>query len=165
MGFTCEDDARGVLDVLPKRLSRYGLTIHPDKTRLLVFQPRDRADRSASSQGSAPGTFDFLGFTHFWGLSRKGVWVVKRGTASSRLRRALQKIAQWCRLNRHRPVSEQHQTLSQKLLGHFAYFGLTGNSEGLRRYRAAATRTWRQSLSPRTRHRLSRPLLTPFPSR
>src|SRR5260370_16782155 len=109
MGFTCEDDARGVLDVLPKRLSRYGLTIHPDKTRLLAFQPPDRADRSASSQGSAPGTFDFLGFTHFWGLPRTGVWGVKRGTASSRPRRPLPTIPHWCRPTPPPPVSHHHQ--------------------------------------------------------
>ena len=153
IGFTCEEDARRVLDVLPKRFGRYGLTIHPDKTRLLAFQPPDRSDRSDSSAGSEPGTFDFLGFTHFWGRSRKGVWVVKRRTAPSRLRRALTKIAHWCRLNRHRPIPEQHQTLSQKLRGHFAYYGITGNSEGLRRFRDAVQRTWRNWLCRRTRGR------------
>jgi hypothetical protein len=151
IGFTCEEDARRVLDVLPKRFGRYGLTIHPDKTRLLAFQPPDRSDRSDSSKGPESGTFDFLGFSHFWGRSRKGVWVVKRRTASSRFRRALTTIAQWCRLNRHRPIPEQHQTLSQKLRGHFAYYGITGNSEGLRRFRDAVKRTWRNWLSRRTR--------------
>jgi RNA-directed DNA polymerase len=151
IGFTCEEDARRVLDVLPKRFGRYGLTIHPDKTRLLAFQPPDRSDRSDSSKGSEPGTFDFLGFTHYWDRSRKGVWVVKRRTAPSRFRRALTTIAQWCRLNRHRPIPEQHQTLSQKLRGHFAYYGITGNSEGLRRFRDAVKRTWRNWLSRRTR--------------
>jgi RNA-directed DNA polymerase len=151
MGFTCEEDARRVLDVLPKRFGRYGLTIHPDKTRLLAFQPPDRSDRSDSSPGPEPGTFDFLGFTHFWGRSRKGVWVVKRRTAPTRLRRALTTIAQWCRFNCHRPIAEQHQTLSQKLRGHFAYYGITGNSEALRRFRDAVIRTWRNWLSRRTR--------------
>jgi len=151
IGFTCEEDARRVLDVLPKRFGKYGLTIHPDKTRLLAFQPPDRSDRSDSSKGSEPGTFDFLGFTHFWGRSRKGVWVVKRRTAPSRLQRALTTIAQWCRFNRHRPIPEQHQTLSQKLRGHFAYYGITGNSEGLRRFRDAVLGFWRKWLSRRTR--------------
>jgi RNA-directed DNA polymerase len=72
MGFTCEEDARRVIYVLPKRFGRYGLTIHPDKTRLLAFQPSDRSDRTDTSAGSEPGTFDFLGFTHYWGRSRKG---------------------------------------------------------------------------------------------
>jgi RNA-directed DNA polymerase len=149
MGFACEEDARRVMEVLPKRFGKYGLTIHPDKTRLLAFQPPDRADRSTASRGTEPGTFDFLGFTHFWGRSRKGVWVVKRRTAANRLRRAIQTLAQWCRFNRHRPIPVQHQTLSQKLRGHFAYYGITGNSEGLRRFRDAVTGLWRKWLSRR----------------
>lgn len=150
MGFTCEEDARRVLEVLPKRFGKYGLAIHPDKTRLLAFQPPDRSVRADSSKGSEPGSFDFLGFTHFWGRSRKGIWVVKRRTASSRLRRALQTIAQWCRSHLHRPIAEQHRTLSQKLRGHYAYYGITGNGEVLRQFRDAVARTWRNWLSRRT---------------
>jgi RNA-directed DNA polymerase len=151
MGFACEADARRVLDVLPKRFGKYGLTIHPDKTRLVPFRPPDRSDRSASETGTEPGTFDFLGFTHLWGRSRKGAWVVQRRTAPSRFRRALQRLAQWCRGHCHRPLAEQHRTLGQKLRGHFAYYGITGNSEGLRRFRDAVTRLWRKWLSRRTR--------------
>jgi RNA-directed DNA polymerase len=151
MGFTCEEDARRVMDVLPKRFGKYGLTIHPDKTRLLAFQPPSRSDRPVSSRAGEPGTFDFLGFTHFWGRSRKGFWVVKRRTAASRFRRAIQMITQWCRFNRHRPVAEQHQTLSQKLRGHFAYYGLLGNGEALRRFRDTVTGLWRKWLSRRKR--------------
>jgi group II intron reverse transcriptase/maturase len=151
IGFTCEGDARRVLDVLPKRFGRYGLAIHPDKTRLLAFQPSDRSDRSDSSRDSEPGTFDFLGFTHFWGRSRKGVWVVKRRTASSRLQRAIGKIAHWCRLNRHDPIAEQHQTLGHKLRGHYAYYGITGNGGALHRFRDAVLGVWRKWLSRRTR--------------
>jgi RNA-directed DNA polymerase len=153
IGFTCEEDARRVLDVLPKRFGAYGLTIHPDKTRLLAFQPPGRPVGPDSSKGSEPGSFDFLGFTHFWGRSRNGIWVVKRRTACRRLRRAIQTIAQWCRSHRHRPIAEQHRTLSQKLHGHFAYYGITGNGEVLRRFRDAVTRTWRIWLSRRTRGR------------
>jgi hypothetical protein len=97
------------------------------------------------------GTFDLLGFTHFWALSRKGAWVVKRRTARGRLSRAIRKIAQWCRLNRHRPIAEQHRTLSQKLRGHFAYYGITGNSFGLSRFHHAVTGIWRKWLSRRRR--------------
>jgi hypothetical protein len=153
MGFACEADARKVLDVLPKRFGKYGLTIHPDKTRLLAFRPPDRPNGAASSNGTEPGSFDFLGFTHFWGRSRKGVWVVKRRTAAGRLRRAIRTIAQWCRFNRHRPIPEQHQTLGQKLLGHFAYYGITGNGGALHRFRDAVARLWRKWLSRRTRGR------------
>jgi RNA-directed DNA polymerase len=151
MGFACEEDARRVLEVLPKRFGKYGLALHPDKTRLVAFQPPGSSAAAAAGKGSSPGTFDLLGFTHYWGRSRAGRWIVKRRTAASRLQRALKKIAAWCRLNRHRPLGEQHQTLGQKLRGHFAYYGITGNSEGLRRFRDAVLRFWRHWLSRRRR--------------
>ena len=151
MGFACEEDAGRVLDVLPKRFGRYGLTIHPEKTRLVAFQPPRRPDRSGPAAVTQPGTFDLLGFTHFWGRSRKGFWVVKRRTARSRLRRAIKKISQWCRLNRHQPIAAQHRTLWQKLRGHFAYYGITGNGEALRRFRDAVARLWRKWLMRRKR--------------
>jgi len=150
IGFAHEEDARRVLDVLPKRFGKYGLTLHPDKTRLVPFQRPPHTDTSATaSERMRPGSFDLLGFTHFWGRSRRGFWVVKRKTAQGRLSRALKMIAQWCRFNRHRPISEQHQTLSQKLRGHFAYFGITGNSQALGRFRNAVERLWRGWLSRR----------------
>jgi hypothetical protein len=152
MGFACEEDARRVLDVLPKRFGKYGLTIHPEKTRLVAFRSPSRPDRQGSNAAAQPGTFDLLGFTHYWGRSRKGIWVVKRRTASSRFRRALRKLAQWCRFHRHEPVVEQHQTLWQKLRGHFAYYGITGNGEALRRFRDAVARLWRKWLMRRQQH-------------
>ena len=152
MGFACEEDARRVLEVLPKRFGKYGLTIHPDKTRLVAFQPPDAGTQTGSSNGSQPGTFDLLGFTHYWARSRKGNWVVKRRTAGSRLQRAVKMIAQWCRFNRHRPVQEQHQTLGQKLRGHYGYYGISGNAEAVRRFRDAVIRTWRKWLSRRSGH-------------
>jgi RNA-directed DNA polymerase len=151
IGFACEADARRVLEVLPKRFGKYGLTVHPDKTRLVPFRPPDRSDRTDTRKGPEPGTFDFLGFTHLWGRSRKGAWVVQRRTAPNRFRRGLQMLAQWCRRHCHRPLAEQHQTLGHKLHGHFAYYGITGNSEGLRRFRDAVTRLWRKWLSRRKR--------------
>jgi len=152
MGFSSEDDARRVLEVLPKRFGKYGLTIHPEKTRLVPFRrPSQSSPREDSGIESRPGSFDLLGFTHYWGRSRKGNWVVKRKTARSRLARAIQAIAQWCRRNRHRPVAEQHQTLSQKLRGHLAYYGITGNGPALSGFRYEATRAWRKWLSRRKR--------------
>ena len=101
MGFTCEEDARRVMDVLPKRFEKYGLTIHPEKTRLVPFErPSDRPKRSETSARSPAATFDLLGFTHYWGLSRRGYWVVNRKTSKSRYRRGLAAITQWCRMNR-----------------------------------------------------------------
>lgn len=154
IGFTHEDDARRVLDVLPKRFGKYGLAIHPDKTRLVPFRSPALSDRSDSDERTQPGTFDLLGFTHYWGRSLKGNWVVKRRTAGNRLQRAIRRMADWCRFNRHRPICEQHQTLKQKLLGHFAYYGITGNGEALRRFRDAVQDLWRKWLSRRSRDAL-----------
>jgi RNA-directed DNA polymerase len=152
MGFACEEDSCRVLEVLPRRFGKYGLTLHPVKTRLVSFgRPAGSRTQTDSGQGGKPGTFEFLGFTHYWGRSRKGYWVVKRKTASCRLSRALRSIVLWCRANRHRPVREQCQTLSRKLSGHFAYFGITGNSEALRRFRHEVVCIWRKWLSRRRR--------------
>ncbi len=117
--FEREQDARRVIDVLPKRLAKYGLTLHPEKTRLVDFR---RPDRRADGR-SRPGTFNLLGFTHSWAKSRKGHWVVKQKTAADRFRRALNRIANWCRQYRHGSVREQWTALMRKLLGHFVYFG------------------------------------------
>jgi len=107
IGLTDERDARRVLDVLPKRFGRYGLRLHPDKTRLVRFhRPPRRRDHKRPPPDRTPGTFDLLGFTHYWGLSRNGNWVVKRKTASSRLTRAIRTIARWCQSNRHRPIAD-----------------------------------------------------------
>lgn len=139
--FEREEDARRVMEVLPKRFARYGLTIHPEKTRLARFgRPRGRL---------RPETFDFLGFTHYWGKSRKGQWVVKRKTARKRLGRAIRKMAQWCRRNRHLKVREQHRQLGPKLLGHYQYYGITGNAEALRQFRHRTLELWRKWLDRR----------------
>ncbi len=152
MGFTCEVDARRVLDVLPQRFGKYGLTIHPDKTRLVPFpRPSSRSVPAGSTVVSSPGTFDFLGFTHYWSRSKNGFWVVKRKTAGSRFHRALKKVAEWCRRNRHQPIAEQHQALGRKLLGHFAYYGVIGDSCWLQRFRHEVTSVWWKWLSRRSR--------------
>ena len=150
IGFTREDDARRVWDVLPKRFDKYGLTVHPEKTRLIPFRrPSPAPTRKGQPLVDPPGTFDLLGFSHYWARSRKGRWVVKRKTAPSRFTRAVTKIAQWCQIHRHHPIAEQHLTLSQKLRGHFAYYGITGNSNGLARFRQAVQRVWWEWLGRR----------------
>jgi group II intron reverse transcriptase/maturase len=146
MVFSHEEDARRVMAVLPKRFGRYGLALHPDKTRLVEFRRPPPGGRS----GGSPGTFDLLGFTHYWGLSRRGKWVVKQKTASDRFRRALKRIAEWCRQHRHQPIGEQQRTLAQKLRGHFGYFGITGNSEAISRFRELAIGIWCKWLSRRS---------------
>lgn len=149
IAFSNEPDARRVMDVLPKRFGKYGLTLHPEKTRLIEFKPP--TDRRKPS--GLPRTFDLLGFTHHWARSLKGSWVVKRQTSSKRLTRGLQAITDWCRRHRHLPVREQHQKLSQKLRGHCAYYGITGNSSSLSVFRMQVHRIWRYWLSRRHRER------------
>ena len=150
MGFACEEDARRVLEVLPKRFGKYGLTLHPDKTGLVPFV-RPGGTSCGPSGAVKPGTFDFLAFTHHWGLSRRGTWIVKRRTSRSRLTRSIRRIADWCRQHRHLRLQEQHQTLRQKLQGHFAYFGITGNVNALYRFREAVIGLWRKWLGHRRR--------------
>ncbi len=145
IGFTREQDARRVMEVLPKRFGKYGLTIHPEKTRLVRFRPQKK-----HTDDESPGSFDLLGFTHFWGRSRKGLWVIKRKTAKGRFKRGLKAIATWCHEAKHRPVKEQHRILWQKLKGHFAYYGITGNALWLDRFRNQVRRTWRKALARRS---------------
>jgi RNA-directed DNA polymerase len=152
MGFACEEDARRVLDVLPKRFGKYGLTLHPDKTRLVRFtRPTGRPTKTAAQKIAAPESFDFLGFTHFWSESKKGNWVVKQQTARGRFRRALQRVVDWCRRNLHRPIVEQHQALQQKLRGHYQYFGVIGNGRNLWCFRERVQEVWQYWLSRRRR--------------
>jgi RNA-directed DNA polymerase len=147
--FEMEQDARRVMEVLPKRFARFGLRLHPDKTRIVSFnRPKQRQDNDR--QSSHRETFDFLGFTHFWGKSRKGNWVVQRKTAEKRFTRALHAIREWCRTNRHLSFSEQHAALCQKLRGHFGYYGITGNFKRLSCYSYEVRRTWHKWLSRRS---------------
>jgi len=149
IGFTNEADAHRVKDVLPKRFGRYGLKIHPEKTRLVRFnKPNDKGDSSGQ-----PESFDLLGFTHHWGRSLRGNWVVKRKTSASRMSRGLRAINQWCRTHMHEPLAGQQQALSQKIRGHCAYYGITGNSQCLSAFRLWVVRTWRRWLSRRNRER------------
>ena len=144
MAFSDEDDARRVQEVLPKRFAKYGLTLHPEKTRLVRFQRPDE------DRGERPGTFDFLGFTHYWAKSRKGRWVPKQRTARDRFRRALRKIKEWCRRWRHLPVRVQATQLGSKLRGHYQYYGLTGNWAALARLYWQVKHVWHKWLSRRS---------------
>jgi RNA-directed DNA polymerase len=148
IGFQHEADAKRVLEVLPKRFAKHGLTLHPDKTRLVPFM-RPSQPPGSEVKGPQPGTFDLLGFTHFWGRSRRGGWTVVRQTSSSRFSRAVTRIAEWCRVHRHLPIVVQHATLRQKLQGHDAYYGITGNGRRLTRLRYVVGRIWRKWLARR----------------
>ena len=152
--FTHEADARRVMEVLPKRFGKYGLAIHPDKTRLVAFRrPSCKTDDTQGDDNGRPGTFDLLGFTDYWGRTRRGGWAVIRKTASKRLSRAVRSIAEWCRANRHHPIIEQHAKLIQKVRGHYAYYGITGNARALHWF-LAVSRAWRKWLNRRDRCRV-----------
>lgn len=145
LAFEREDDARRVAHVLPKRFAKYGLSLHPEKTRLVAFQrpgPRDG--------GKGRASFDLLGFTHHWGRSRKGKWIIKQRTMRSRLSRALSQLQQWCRRVRHLPLGRQSHLLGQKLRGHYGYYGITGNYVALARFYRQVRRIWRKWLGRRS---------------
>ena len=147
--FSNEDDARRVLAVLPKRFGKYGLALHPTKTRLLHFRPPSGGNKQSRDTGKQ--SFDFLGFTHHWARSRRGFWVVKQKTAGSRFDRALKRMSEWFRSVRHQPVAEQHEQLDRKLRGHYNYYGgVIGNSRALARFRFECGRLWRKWLARRS---------------
>jgi RNA-directed DNA polymerase len=170
IAFAYERDARRVLSVLPKRLAKYDLVLHPEKTRLIDFRrPGRRVSESPDNNNgdarSRPDTFGLLGFTHYWARSRKGFWVVKQKTAADRFRRTLKHIADWCRQYRHEPVREQWMALRRKLLRHFGYFGISGNSKALCNLRHP--RLYRRAFTPgsQTHSGYYRPSLASSPHR
>ena len=146
IGFEREDDARRVLAVLDKRLGRFGLTLHPDKTRLLPFGRPPQGQQS----GKGPATFDFVGFTCYWARSRKGRWGMWCKTRRASLRRAKKAIDDWCRRHRHQPVKAQHAALSQRVRGHCNYFGISGNFRSVLRLVEATKRAWYKWLCRRS---------------
>jgi len=149
--FEREEDARRVLEVLPKRLEKFGLEMHPVKTRLVRFTKPAKAEEL--KHGARPDTFDFLGFKHYWKKSRKGNLVIARKTAKGRLSRALAKIADWCKEVMHLRIKEQHKQLSRKLKGYYGYFGITGNYPSLSNYVRQVERVWMKWLKRRSRKR------------
>jgi group II intron reverse transcriptase/maturase len=149
MAFDNIVDAQRILAVLGKRLERFGLTLHPDKTRLVDFRPlMTESTRHPETDGT---NFVFLGFTHVWGRSRTGKNMVRQITAKSRLARALAATSDWCRKHRHLPLRVQHRHLSSMMRGHFAYYGVGGNIRRLRGYAHQAVRIWKKWLSRRDR--------------
>jgi RNA-directed DNA polymerase len=149
--FQHREDAEKVMRVLPKRFEKFGLTLHPEKTRLIEFGRY--AARNAKKQGKRPETFDFLGFTHVCARSLKGKFTVHVRTMAKRLRRGLMAIADWCKQHRHEPVSEQQKALNAKLRGHYQYYGRPSNYCCIMQFYRRVRRIWREWLSRRTRGR------------
>jgi hypothetical protein len=149
--FQYKEDAEKVLSVLRKRFAKYGLTLHPEKTRLIEFGRFAR--ENAKQRGKKPATFDFLGLTHICARSRKGKFTVHVKTIDKRLRRGLKAIAAWCQEHRHDPVDKQQKTLNAKLRGHYQYYGRPTNYRSLWQFYRKVRRIWREWLSRRTRGR------------
>jgi RNA-directed DNA polymerase len=149
IGFEREDDARRVMAVLDKRLGRFGLTLHPDKTRLLPFWRPPKAQQ----RGKGPATFDFLGFTFYWRRTRNGHWRMWCKTRRASLRKAKKAIYDWCRRHRHWSIEDQHAALNRRLRGHFNYFGVSGNYDSLMRLVEATKRSWYKWLCRRSQRK------------
>ena len=145
IGTVREDDARRLMEVLPKRFAKYGLELHPEKTKLLDFRKPSREATSGNN------TFDFLGFTHYWARSLKGFWIIKRKTSSKKVRKTIQSLREWCRVNRHKTLDEQYRILCSKLRGHFQYFGIRCNMDAMKTVLHHARRNWKYWLSRRSR--------------
>ncbi len=149
--FDRKDEAERFLQILPERLGAFGLTLHPDKTRLVSFQRPDRV----GNDDDRPGSFNFLGFTHFWTLSRRGKWYVMQKTAKDRFGRALRRVYEWCRLHRHDSLEAQQHALAKKLNGHYAYYGLTANFDAIARFFYEVKRRWQKALARRSQRGFS----------
>ncbi len=145
LGFEREDDAKKLMAVLPKRFGKHGLELHPTKTKLLEFRKPSRD----ATRGS--NTFDFLGFTHYWSKSRNGNWIIKRKTSNQKVRKTIQTLRDWCRLNRHFDLNEQYRLLCSKLRGHFQYFGIRCNTRAMEAVLYHAIRNWKFWLNRRSR--------------
>jgi hypothetical protein len=152
LGFENKTDAERVFKVLPKRFAKYGLQLHPDKTKLIPFSKPPKGNDPGRQK---PGTFNFLGFTFHWGKSRKSNWVVMRKTAKDRLQRSVSRINIWCKLNRHLSMTAQCKMLNSKLRGHYNYYGVTGNFRSLYAFYRLVKRHWRKWLSRRSNCKMS----------
>jgi group II intron reverse transcriptase/maturase len=144
-GFELEADAVKTMTAMRKRFNRFGLELHPDKTKLIRFG----RPTAKSCKGNKPGTFDFLGFTFYWGKARQNYWVIKKKTVQKRLSRFNKRVWEWCKVNRHKPIQEQHDSLCSKLRGYYQYFGVICNYKALSKAHYYVTKAWRFWLSRR----------------
>jgi RNA-directed DNA polymerase len=148
VGCASEEDARRIMKVLPQRFAKYGLQINAEKTKLVRFA-RPRWGFDPAKHDPKPDTFTFLGFTHYWGKTKKGGHTIKRKTEGKRLRRTLSAFWQWCRANRHRPLERQYRDLCAKLRGYYQYYGVRGNSDCLDLVYYTVECAWRYWLNRR----------------
>ena len=149
VGFEDQQDAQRFLVELRERLAKFGLELHPDKTRLIEFGRHAVERRRARGLGK-PETFDFLGFTHLCGKTRKGRFWLRRITISKRMRAKLREVNDQLKRRRHQPVPVQGRWLASVVRGHFAYYAVPGNTDAVAAFRTQATRHWYKALRRRS---------------
>ena len=149
VGFEHQQDARRFLVELRERLAKFGLELHPDKTRLIEFGQRAARNRAAQGLGK-PETFDFLGFTHICAKSKTGRFWLKRITVSKRLRAKLREVNDQLKHRRHQPIPVQGRWLRSVVQGHLAYYAVPGNTDAVKAFRHQVTRHWFKALRRRS---------------
>jgi len=155
IAFANERDAKRVMAVLGKRFEKFGLKLHPTKTRLVVFKhPKWIGYEHIDFRLRGPETFDFLGFTQYWAKARKdGRWIIKCKTARKKLKLAIKRIFTYCKRSRHFPIQEQQRALVLKLRGHYQYYGVVGNSRAINSFYYSVRRSWQKWLNRRSNRR------------
>lgn len=149
VGFQHKEDAEHFLDGLKERMQKFGLEIHPEKTRLIQFGRFAAQHRERQGMGK-PETFGFLGFTHICGRTRSGRFLVLRHTIKKRMRAKLQEVKETLRLHMHRPLPEQGGWLRNVVRGYYAYHAVPTNVLALEAFRTQVTRYWLKTLRRRS---------------
>lgn len=152
VGFERRNDAEQFMIELRERLAAFGLSLHPDKTRLLQFGPRAWWNWR-HRQGPKPGTFNFLGFTHASGMSRRGRYFLQRKTQRDRLRAKLHEVKAEMRRRMHAPIPQQGAYLRSVVEGHHRYYGVPNNARALGAFNFQIVRLWHRSLNRRSQRR------------
>jgi len=166
LGFREEADARKCLTDLKERFAKFGLELHPDKTRLIEFG-RYAQERRARRNEKAPETFDFLGFTHICGKTRKGDFALHRRTSRKKMQAKLDKVKEELRRKRHHDIAETGAWLHRVYIGWCRYYAVPGNYERLEQFRGALRRLWLRNLRRRSQRgrRLTWAKLQPYSDR
>jgi group II intron reverse transcriptase/maturase len=152
VGFESRADAERFLEEFKKRLAKFGLEVHPEKTRLIEFGRFAAANRKRRGEGK-PETFTFLGFTHYCGTNSKGHFVVWRRTAAKRMRAKLLSVKQELRRKMHEPIGVVGGWLKRVVEGYYRYHAVPGNIVVLGRFRDRVCMLWRQALRRRSQKR------------
>jgi len=152
LGFEKREDAERFLKDLQERLKKFGLALHTAKTRLIEFGRHAAENRERQGMGK-PETFNFLGFTHICGRTRKGKFIVRRETIAKRMSAKLREVRQVLMRNRHAPVQEHARWLAAVVRGHLNYFAVPGNSDRVDVFRTQCIRVWYRALCRRSQRR------------